>query len=70
VSSSPLLAGLLALFGLGALFLSPWVGGPLLILAVLVGIGGIVLGGVAASDDADPPERDQPVVAPHLPGPD
>jgi hypothetical protein len=63
-----LLAGLLGLFGIGTLFVTPWVGAPLLAAALLVGILGLVLGGTAAAS-GEPVEADA-VEAPHLPGPD
>ena len=65
-----LLAALLAVFGLGTLFITPWVGGPLLAAAVVVGVIGVVVGGAAAATDADVLPDDGPVEAPHLPGPD
>jgi hypothetical protein len=65
-----LLALLLGVLGVGMLFLFPWVGGPLLLIAIVLGIAGLVWGGaVAASDESvDPATRD--VEAPHMPGPD
>jgi hypothetical protein len=65
-----LIAFLLAAVGIGTLFLFPWVGGPLLLLAILIGVAGLFWGGaVAASDESlDPDERN--VETPHLPGPE
>jgi hypothetical protein len=65
-----LLAGLLVAIGIGTMFLAPWVGGGLLLVALIVGAVGLALGGTAAATDADlpAPERDD-VEAPHLPGP-
>jgi hypothetical protein len=63
-----LLAGILALFGIGTLFITPWVGGPLLLAAIVVAVAGLFLGGAAAATDADVvPE--ETVDSPHLPGP-
>ncbi len=64
-----LLAGLLLVLGVGTLFVTPWVGGPLLLAAVVVGVLGVGLGGAAAATD-DLGVDDRPVEAPHLPGPD
>ena len=63
-----LLAGVLALFGIGTLFITPWVGGPLLLAAIVVAIAGMFIGGAAAAADADV-VPDETVDAPHLPGP-
>ena len=49
------------------LFITPWVGAPLLLLAVVVGGLGIVLGAGRAAG-SDEVER-EPVESPHLPGP-
>jgi len=67
VASVFLLAALLALFGLGTLFVTPWVGAPMLAAALLLGVLGIVLGGTAAASDE--PLEERAVEAPHLPGP-
>lgn len=66
-----LLAGLLVAVGIGTIFVAPWVGGGLLLVALIVGGVGLALGGAAAATDADvpAPERED-VEAPHLPGPD
>lgn len=65
-----LVAVLLGVFGIGTLFFLPWVGGPLLLIAIVLGVAGMFWGGaVAASDESiDPDARD--VEAPHMPGPD
>jgi hypothetical protein len=65
-----LLAALLVAVGIGTMFVAPWVGGGLLLVALIVGGAGLVLGGAAAATDADvpAPERED-VEAPHLPGP-
>ena len=66
-----LLAGLLLLIGVGTMFVAPWVGGGLLLVALVVGAAGLVLGGAAAATDADVPEPDhENLEAPHLPGPE
>ena len=65
-----LLAGLLLAIGLGTMFVAPWVGGGLLLVALIVGAVGLVVGGAAAATDADIPKRErEDVQAPHLPGP-
>lgn len=66
-----LLAGLLVAIGIGTMFVAPWVGGGLLLIALIVGAIGLALGGAAAATGADipAPERED-VEAPHLPGPD
>jgi hypothetical protein len=70
MSPAFLIAALLAVFGLGTLFVTPWVGGPLLLIALLVFVIGLVVGGTAAATDAGPVVEDRPVPSPHLPGPD
>lgn len=62
------LAGVLALFGIGTLFVTPWVGGPLLIAAIVVAVASLFIGGAAAATDADV-VPDETVDSPHLPGP-
>jgi hypothetical protein len=62
------LAGVLALIGIGTLFITPWVGGPLLLAAIVVAVAGLFLGGAAAASDADV-VPDETGDAPHLPGP-
>jgi len=66
-----LLAGLLVAVGIGTMFVAPWVGGGLLLVALILGGVGLALGGAAAATDAGvpAPERED-VEAPHLPGPD
>ena len=64
-----LLAVVIGVLGLGTLFITPWVGGPLILIAVLVGVAGVLMGGAAAATDSLPePDRDA-VEAPHMPGP-
>ena len=63
---SILLAGILLLVGLGALFVAPWVGGGLLALALVFGLIGLV----SAIKNADGVTEYEPVKeSPHLPGP-
>ena len=64
---SLLLAGILFLVGLGTIFVAPWVGGGLVVVAL--GLGGI--GAVSAMKNADEVvvEHEPVDESPHLPGP-
>ena len=64
-----LVAVLIGIFGIGTLFITPWVGGPLILIAVVVGVAGVVTGGAAAATDNLPEPDEGPVEAPHMPGP-
>ena len=61
-----LLGILVGVFGLGAMFVAPWVGAPLLGAAVILGVVGLVTGTARAATE-DPEPRD--VETPHMPGP-
>jgi hypothetical protein len=61
------LAALLFVVGLATLFLAPWVGGGLLIVAVVVALLGMTV--FAAKADDAPPREARDVEAPHMPGP-
>ena len=61
------LAALLFVVGLGALFLAPWVGGGLLLVAIFVAILGMTA--FAAKPDHVPAQEERDVEAPHMPGP-
>ena len=61
------LAALLFLVGLASLFLAPWVGGGLLLAAIVVAVLGMTA--FAAKPDHVPPREERDVEAPHMPGP-
>ncbi len=61
-------AGVLGLVGLVSLFVAPWVGGGLLLAAVVVGAAGVVWAGANAEDIAEERQRDEPET-PHMRGP-
>ena len=65
---SILFAGILGVVGLVTLFVAPWVGGGLLVAAVIVGAVGIVWAGANADELAAERERDEPET-PHMRGP-
>ena len=55
---------LLAVIGIATLFIAPWVGGGLLLLALIAAVVGVVWAGTNSDEVV---ERD--VATPHLPGP-
>lgn len=61
-----LFAGLLGLAGLVTLFVAPWVGGGLLIVAVLAGLAAVLWASTHADELAA--EREEPET-PHMRGP-
>lgn len=63
-----LFAAILAVVGLGTLFVAPWVGGGLLLAALVVGALGLIWAGANADEIADAKERDEPE-RPHMRGP-
>ena len=67
VAISLIVAAVLAVIGLGTLFVSPWLGAPCLAAAVILGVMAFV--GTAAKSDEVMAEADEPVETPHLPGP-
>jgi hypothetical protein len=65
-----LVAIVLGMFGLLGLFLFPWVGGPMLVVAVIIGVIGVVVGAPAAATAvADEDVGLNTEDSPHLPGP-
>jgi hypothetical protein len=61
------LAAVLFVVGLATLFVAPWVGGGLLLVAVVVAVLGMTV--LAAKADDAPPPGERDVEAPHMPGP-
>jgi len=59
-------AVVLGLIGLGALFVAPWLGGAMLLAAVILVVGGVFLIGAQAEELADEGEPETP----HMPGPE
>jgi hypothetical protein len=60
-----LFAVMLGVVGFGALFVAPWLGGTLLVTAVIVGLIGVFWIGTHTEEFA---REDEPE-APHMPGP-
>ena len=61
------LAGAVAVLGIIALFAAPWLGGAVLLAAVILGLIGIVSLFAKAGEAID--HADEPVESPHMPGP-
>jgi len=62
-------AMILGLFGLLGIFLFPWVGGPVLVIAVILGAIGLFVGPAAVAAAADEDVGINTEETPHLPGP-
>jgi hypothetical protein len=63
-----LFVAVVAAVGLGTLFVAPWIGGALLLAAVILGAVGVFWAGANAEDIAKEKKRDEPET-PHLRGP-
>lgn len=62
---SLIVAAVLGILGLAALFVAPWIGAPALAAAVILA----VVGFTRSASHADEVASDEPVEAPHMPGP-